>query len=183
MPRLIVNMHNDIINELRWRTGLIVFDKGLNTTAKITADYESKEINIEVYGDKKRDYLSVILFIIRKINMSFKGLENKINIPVKGAPNIMVSHSHLLTLESRGINKYIPEGLDYEINVKEMLGSIKSEKNFEEEIFALLDKFGTKTDDVQSIAEQANEIIQLQPNFFGLGINLNALVKKYLKKR
>ncbi|MEZ0485773.1 COR domain-containing protein [Fibrella aquatica] len=183
MPRLIVNLHNDIYNQLRWRTGLIVHDEGLNAYSKITVDYESKSINIEVYGDKKRDYLSIILFIIRRINSSFKGLQNKINIPVKGAPYVMVSHAHLLTLESKGIVNYIPEGLDYEINVKEMLGSIQSEKSFEEEIFTLLDKLVSKADSNDTIAEKANEIIQMQPNFFGMGININALVKRYLKKK
>lgn len=183
MPRLIVNLHNDILDELRWRTGLIIKDSGLLTTAKITADYESKEIYIEVFGDNKRDYLSIILFIIRKINQSFKGLEQKINIPVNGAPNIRVSHSHLLTLESKGISKYIPDGLDYEINVKEMLGSIQSDRTTEEKIFALLDKLVTKTDNAQSIAAKANEIFLLEPNFFGIGMNLNALVNKYLKKK
>lgn len=63
-----------------------------------------------------------------------------------------------------------------------MLGTIQSEKSFEEEIFALLDKLVTKADDNESIAEKANEIIQMQPNFFGMGININALVKRYLKK-
>lgn len=183
MPRLIVNLHSDILDKLRWRSGVIIRDVGLNTTAKITADYESREINVEVYGDKKRDYLSVILFIFRKINISFKGLEQKVNIPVKGSDNVRVSHSHLLTLESKGILKYIPDGLDYEINVKEMLGSIQGERSIEEEIFAVLDKLVSKFDDEESIAEKANEIIQLQPNFFGLGINLNALVKKYLKNK
>lgn len=183
MPRLIVNLHNDIYKQLRWRTGLIVHDQGLNAYVKISVDYDSKNINIEVYGDKKRDYLSIVLFIIRRINSSFKGLDSKINIPVKGAPNVMVSHAHLLTLESKGISKYIPEGLDYEINVKEMLGSIQVEKSFEEEIFSLLDKLVSKADTNETIVEKANEIIQMQPNFFGLGININALVKRYLKKK
>jgi internalin A len=183
MPRLIVNLHNDIYKQLRWRTGLIIHDQGLNAYAKLTVDYESKSINIEVYGDKKRDYLSIILFIIRRINSSFKGLESKINLLVKGVPNVMVSYAHLLTLESKGISRYIPEGLDYEINVKEMLGSIQPEKSTEDEIFALLDKLVSKADNNETIAERANEIIQMQPNFFGMGININALVKRYLKKK
>lgn len=183
MPRLIVNLHNDILDQLRWRTGFIIFDKSLNTTAKITADYELREITIDVYGEKKRDYLSIILFVIRRINKSFKGLEQKVNIPVKGTNNVRVSHSHLLILESKGISKYIPDGLDYEINVTEMLGSIQGTRSIEEEIFAILDKLVTKNDNPQTIAEKANEVIQLQPNFFGLGINLNALVKKYLRKK
>jgi small GTP-binding protein len=183
MPRLIVNLHNDIIDKLRWRSGLAIYDNSLKTSAVIKADYESKEISISVFGDKKRDYLSIILFILRKINRSFKGLEQKVNIPVIGSKNIKISHSHLLTLESKGIAKYIPDGLDYEIDVREMLGSIQGTRSTEEEIFAILDKLVTKSDDAESIAEKANEIIQLQPNFFGLGINLNALVKKYIKKK
>lgn len=183
MPRIIVNLHNDIYDQLRWRTGLIVYDQGLDVFAKITVDYESKAINIEVFGDKKRDYLSIILFILRRINLSFKGLESKINIPIKGESNVMVSHAHLLTLESKGITKYIPEGLNYEIDVKELLGSIQPEKSFEEEIFALLDKLILKSDNNETIFNKANEIIQMQPNIFGMGININALIKRYLKKK
>jgi small GTP-binding protein len=183
MPRLIVNLHNDIIDKLRWRTGLAIYDDTLKTSAILKADYESKEISITVFGSKKRDYLSIILFILRKINGSFKGLEQKVNIPVVGAENIKISHSHLLTLESKGITKYIPDGLDYDIDVRKMLGSIQGTHSTEEEIFVILDKLVKKSDSPGSIAEKANEIIQLQPNFFGLGINLNALVKKYLKKK
>ena len=183
MPRLIVNLHNDIIDKLRWRTGLVIYDNSLKTTAKIKADYEQKEINISVSGDKRRDYLSVILFIIRKINKSFKGLNSKVNIPIHGDKDIMVSYEHLIVLESKGIKKYIPEGLDYEIDVQEVLGTIKSSRNVEEEIFAILDKLVSKSDDKESIASKANDIIQLQPNFFGLGINFNALAKKYIGKK
>lgn len=183
MPRLIVNLHNDIIDKLRWRSGLAITDSSLKSSAIIKADYESKEIIINVFGDKKRDYLSIILFILRKINGSFKGSEQKVNIPVIGAKNISVSHSHLLTLESKGITKYIPEGIDYEVDVKEMLGSIQGTRSTEEEIFLILDKFVSKADNPESIAEKANEIILLQPNFFGIGLNINTLIKKYLRRK
>jgi internalin A len=183
MPRLIVNLHNDIIDKLRWRTGLVIHDSSLNTSAVIRADYESKEISISVSGSKKRDYLSIILFIIRKINKSFKGLDQKVNIPIDENKKVRVSHAHLLMLESKGINKYIPDGLDYEIDVGQMLGSIQGSRTSEEEIFAILDKLVSEKDDKATIAEKANDIIQLQPNFFGVGLNINALVTKYLKKK
>jgi internalin A len=63
------------------------------------------------------------------------------------------------------------------------LGSIKSSRNIEEEIFALLDKLVSKADKQETILEKANEIVQLQPNFMGFGININALVKKYIRKK
>ena len=181
MPRLIVNLHNDIKDKLRWRSGLVVYDSSLNSTAAVKADYELKEISISISGDKRRDYLSIILFIIRRINKSFKGLNQKVNIPI--TKEVKVSHSHLLMLESKGITKYIPDGLDFEIDVVSVLGSIKGSKNKEEEIFAILDRLVSKSDNPSNIAEKANEIIQLQPNFFGIGLNINALVKKYLKRK
>jgi len=183
MPRLIVNLHNDINDNLRWRTGLVISDNILKSNAVLKADYEQKEIKITVTGSKKRDYLAVILFIIRRINSSFIGLEYKVNIPIAESNNVRVSHSHLLTLESKGISKFIPDGLDYEVNVQEMLGSLQSSRTTEEEIFAILDKLVTKLDDQSSVAEKVNEIVQIQPNFFGLGINFNALAKKYLKRK
>lgn len=183
MPRLIVNLHDDITDSLRWRTGLIIEDIALKTNAIIKADYEQKEIKITVSGSKKRDYLSVILFTIRRINGSFVGLDYKINIPIKESNNVRVSHSHLLTLESKGITKFIPDGLDYEVNVQELLGSFQTSRSTEEEIFAILDKLVTKLDDQSTIAEKVNEIVQIQPNFFGIGINFNALAKKYLKRK
>lgn len=182
MPRLIVNLHNDIIDKLRWRTGLVIHDSSLNTSAVVRADYELKEISISVSGSNKRDYLSIILFVIRKINKSFKGLDQKVNIPIDENKKVRVSHAHLLMLESKGINKYIPDGLDYEIDVQQMLGSIQGSRTSEEEIFAILDKLVSEKDDKETIAEKANDIIQLQPNFFGVGININAIVTKYLKK-
>lgn len=183
MPRLIVNLHNDIFNSLRWRSGLVIFDSSLNTYAILKADYEQKEIKITVTGDKKRDYLSVILFVIRRINGSFNGLDYKVNIPIDESKNIKVSHSHLLTLESKGISKFIPDGLEYEVDVQNILGSLQGSRTSEEEIFAILDKLVTKLDDQSTIAEKVNEIVQIQPNFFGLGINFNALAKKYLKRK
>lgn len=183
MPRLIVNLHHDIYSQYRWRTGIVVHDKMLNSYAKINADYDLKTINIEVFGDNKRDYLSVVLFMIRKINSSFKNLENKINIPLKGSSNVMISLSHLLMLDSKGIDKYIPEGLDYEINVKDTLGYIQTQKTFEEEVFTILDKLVTSNDNHESLMEKANEIVMLQPNFFGMGLNINNLINKYLKKK
>ncbi|WP_417888159.1 COR domain-containing protein [Zunongwangia sp.] len=183
MPRLIVNLHNDIVDKFRWRTGFIINDSTLNTTSKIKADYSRKEIKISVSGDRKRDYLSIILFIVRKINRSFKGLVSKINIPIPNSNGVVVSHSHLLTLESKGIKKYMPDGLDYEIDVKKYLGSVQANQSTEDEIFAILNKIASKNDNQETLLEKANEIVLLQPNFFGLGINVNSLVKKFIRKK
>ena len=183
MPRLIVNLHNDTYDNIMWRSGIVIEDKTLKTIAKISADYEEKNISISITGDKKRDYLSVILFIIRKIQSGFKGLSYKVNIPLIGDDITYVSYHHLLKLESKGIYKYLPDGMDKEIDVLKVLGNYRTQKSSEEQIFDILDKLTNERDNPETIVEKANDIIQIQPNFFGLGINLNALVKKYLKRK
>ena len=85
-------------------------------------------------------------------------------------------------LESKGIKKYLPDGMDKEIDVQKLLGTIQNSQETEEEIFAILDKLVNQSDSTETIAEKANDVIQLQPNFFGIGININALVNKYLKR-
>lgn len=183
LPRLIVNLHADIKEQLRWRTGLVVYDKNLDTIALIKADYEQEEINITIEGDKRRDYLSIILHIIRKVNHSFKGLNIKVNIPIPEKKSVRISHSHLLLLESKGIKKYIPDGLDYEVEVQGLLGSIQTANTKEDEILNILEKFVSRDETKETILEKANEIILLQPNLFGFGLNLNAIVRKFQKKK
>ena len=39
------------------------------------------------------------------------------------------------------------------------------------------------TDTFESLLKKANDIAMLQPNFFGLGINLNNLIQKILPKK
>jgi internalin A len=34
----------------------------------------------------------------------------------------------------------------------------------------------------ETLLKKANEIVQLQPNFFGVGVNLNALIEKFFFK-
>ena len=53
MPRFIVKMNRDIKDDLRWRTGVVLEDKGYHSTAVVRADIEAKRISIYVNGDKK----------------------------------------------------------------------------------------------------------------------------------
>ena len=176
MPRFIVKMHKDIKDNLRWRTGVVLEDPTFNSTAVVKADETDKKIYIFVNGNQKKDYFSVILYNFRKINKEFEKMKAIERVPLPNEPEITVSYEHLIILEQKGIETFIPDGSENECNVKNLLGTVYVENKNEEEILQLLKKLVDKFDTEESLLEKANNIIMLQPSAFGFGMNINELV-------
>jgi hypothetical protein len=182
MPRFIVKMKKDIKNELRWRTGVVLEDKAFHSTAVVKADERDKNIYIYVNGEQKRDYFSVILFNFREINRSFEKLKAIEKVPMPDEPEITVSYEHLIRLEQKGVEKYIPDGSENEYIVKDLLGTIYAENKTGEEILQILRVLKDKSDTEETLRKKANEVIMLKPNVMGLGIDVNNLIKKVVDK-
>jgi small GTP-binding protein len=182
MPRFIVKMNKDIKNELRWRTGVVLEDKAFHSTAVIKADEQAEKIYIYVNGEQKRDYFSVILFTFREINRTFEKLEAIEKVPMPDEPEITVSYEHLIRLEKKGVEKYIPDGSENEYIVKKLLGTIYVENKTEEEILQILRALKDKSDTEETLRQKANDVIMLKPNVMGVGIDLNSLIKKVFDK-
>jgi internalin A len=117
MPRFIVNMHNDIKDELRWRTGVVLEDNDFQSTAVVKADHEAKRMYIYVNGVQKRDYFAAILVTLRRINRSFEKLKTTEMVPMPDDPGSTVSYKHLIRLEKRGIDVYLPGDSEKEYKV------------------------------------------------------------------
>jgi small GTP-binding protein len=181
MPRFIVKMHKDIKDNLRWRTGVVLENVTFNSTAVIKADENDKKIYIFVGGKQKRDYFSAILHKLREINNDFGNIATE-RVPLPDEPEITVSYEHLIRLDGKGVKMYFPDGSENEYNVKELLGTVFVENKNEEEILRLLKKLVDKNDTEESLKEKANNIIMLQPNVFGMGLNVNELVRKAIKR-
>jgi small GTP-binding protein len=182
MPRFIVKMKKDIKNELRWRTGVVLENKAFHSTAVVKADEQAEKIYIYVDGEQKRDYFSVILFNFREINRSFEKLKAIEKVPMQDEPEITVSYEHLIRLEKKGVEKYIPDGSENEYNVRDLLGTIYVENKTEEEILQILRALKDKSDTEETLRKKANEVIMLKPNVMGVGIDLNSLIKKVFDK-
>jgi len=133
-------------------------------------------------------------------------------IPLHGIKDGFADYEKLLNREKKGKPNYIfdedgPNEKSFKISelldgipsddevrfsepqfkeLSKKLDNIKSDteeiKITEEKIFAILDEVVTKLDK-NTVGEELNKIILAQPNFFGLGININALVEKYLKRK
>ena len=183
MPRFIVKMNKDIKEDLRWRTGVILEDSTFHSIAIVRSDDEAKRICIYVNGEQKRDYFSVIRHAFLSINRGFEKLKFIEKVPMPDNPEVTVSYDHLTRLEQKGLGEYLPDGSEKEYDVKELLGSIYVEHKTEKEALQLLRKLQDQSDTQGTLLEKVNDVIILQPNFFGLGININQLVNKIINKR
>ena len=165
---------------------MVLEDEAFGSTAVIKADERDKKIYIYVNGEQKRDYFSVVLFHFRQINDSFGKLQAVEKVSIPDEPGIAMSYEHLIWLEKKGIEKYIPEGSKNEYNVKDLLGTVYAERTDEEGILQILRKLRDKLDTEETLLKKASDTILLQPNFMGVGIdlkNLKKLVKKVFGKK
>lgn len=199
MPRFIVRMNRDIKDNLRWRTGVVLEDKDFNSTAVVRADNEAKRISIYVNGRQKRDYFAVILQRFREINSSVEKLKAVEKIPLPNEPEVTVSYEHLIKLELRGIEMYIPDGSDYEYRVSELLGTVinwSSERVLLEkilritemnrsseieilEILRTLQEIETESDTEETLLAKLTDAVSVNLHPLPVSVNFGKIVKLY----
>lgn len=187
MPRFIVNMHLDIKNELRWRTGVVLNDRVLKTTAVITADYEASKIYIFVSGEQKRDYFSVIRYTLSSINQSFEKLGVQEMVPCTcpvcvetKTPNFY-KYNSLVLFRNSAIHSVPCDISAKQVTIDQLIEGIERPRSeFEEEVLLLLKKRIEDSDTHETLLKKANDLISVNPSIFGVGINVNNLVKKVM---
>jgi hypothetical protein len=81
MPRLIINLHTDILDSLCWRTGVVLNDKSFGAKAVIREDERDKKISVSVAGHEKREYFSIIWKTFLDIHQKFQGLKVREKVP------------------------------------------------------------------------------------------------------
>jgi internalin A len=127
MPRFIVDMRRNIKENLRWRTGVVLEDRGFDSSAVIKKDERERKISIFVQGKQKRDYLSVIRKLIRDINDDFEHLNYSEWVPLTDNNEILVEYKDLIGLE-RLREEFITIGkLGKKYPVKALLDGIEHE--------------------------------------------------------
>jgi small GTP-binding protein len=183
MPRFIVRLHRDIEVNHCWRTGVALSDAAYGARAVVKADDRERRIHVWVTGDGRREYFTAIQFTFRQIHSSFEKLQVIERVPMPDSPDVAVSQAHLLRLQKMGINEFVPDGSDRQYSVAKLLGNVETGKTKEEEILALLRKLHEQSRDQASFMKAANDIVQLQPNLFGIGVNLNKLIEKVLHRK
>lgn len=133
ISRFIVRM-NPFIYRTVWRSGVVL--KNEWNTALVKADTEERKIYIWVSGDEptRRDFLSAIRTQFAAIHKTIAKLETREKVPVPGSPNVVVDYEHLLKLELKGVDDFIPEGLDDPISVRQLLDGVTARNNRQREL-------------------------------------------------
>lgn len=184
IPRFIVKKHADIKNDLRWRTGVVLHRPEFDATAVVRADPAAKIISIYVLGHQSRDYLTVLRSAFLEINESYRKLKCQERIPLPDLPETTVSYDHLLRLEREGIIELYPEGSRHTYNIRNLLGTVWVEpKRSPGEFIQILKQVLQDSDSRQSVADKAKNILMLQPNFMGIGIDINKILDMFGKGR
>ena len=129
MPRFIVNEHEDIEGELRWRTGVVLADPQTDSRAVVKADVRDRTISIQVAGPRRREYFASLRRTFRKIHDSFTKLDVSQEVPLPDEPDHAVDYEDLLFHEEKGRATILVGGLRREYPVRQLLDGIESEKD------------------------------------------------------
>lgn len=139
IPKIIVKLnYKSASSGSYWRSGILIKEE--QNFINIYADQKEKLINIIVTGELKtrKKALNLVSSIFDQIHASIRGLKSELLVPLPDQPEFSVNYYHLLTLEVRGINEFIPENLPKnkkrKYNVKSLLNGIQNPKDREFQI-------------------------------------------------
>jgi hypothetical protein len=110
MPELIVNHHEEIVNNIVWQRGVVLKNKVYNSQALLQVDYHERVLSIWVRGGDARDFLSLlnneILKILGRLELDY---EERVELPFSACIN-----------GQTGL--YSPEKADY----RQLLNSVRN---------------------------------------------------------
>ena len=117
ITQFIVERYEDIIDEKRWRSGVVIGEGKCN--AIVRRSFKDEHIEIEVIGPEnmRRGYLHILLDVFRVLHKPFEKLKVKREVPYKG---LWLNYDHLLTYESNKQPYFHPE-LEEIIDVSKIL--------------------------------------------------------------
>jgi len=184
IPRFIVRKSASIVGNLRWRTGVVLQEPAFDARAVVKADVAARRIYIYVGGPQRQDYLTVIRSAFLDINRRFEKLDYLEMVPLFDDPGVVISYNHLVHLAKEGVEQHYPDQAKHAYDVKELLRRLQIERKLSKKEFVeILRSVASELDDEKSLLRKINDVIMLQPNFMGLGIDLNALIEEFLNSR
>lgn len=97
MPELIVNRHEEIVEQIVWQRGALLSSKQYQAEALVQVDYHERILSIWVQDRDAKDYLSLlndeVLKIIGRLNLDY---EERVELPVSACKDLQ---SDLFKLE------------------------------------------------------------------------------------
>ena len=89
MPELIVNRHEEIVEQIVWQRGALLSSKQYRAEALVQVDYHERILSIWVQDRDAKDYLSLlndeVLKIIGRLNLDY---EERVELPVSACKDL-----------------------------------------------------------------------------------------------
>ncbi|KOR30146.1 hypothetical protein TI04_06910 [Achromatium sp. WMS2] len=183
--RFIIRMHNDILDNTYWRTGVLLQEPTTNTKALV--ETANKRITLQINGPQQREYLSILRFTFNDIHRRFNQLNVVEKICLPDNPQLSVNYDYLLKLQAKGQTEYLPpEDASTSYKISELLGIVAPPTESEmlvrlDKIIRMLEAQGFKEE--QDLIDHIDEIITINPSLFGVRVNVNELLKKLFAKK
>jgi len=133
ISRFITRSHRAILNSFFWKNGVVLEHKKIK--ALILADEFDKTISIFIDSKEKQEFLTMIRHQLNDINQSLSSLKITQRV-IKDRSR--VSLRHLLMLEQKKIETFLPENSENIISVKELLDEVINPKERAKEINDIL---------------------------------------------
>jgi len=131
-PRLMVQRHQEVKQNLHWRTGMVLEAPDKTAEARIKVDYEESLIEIEVQGDNHKTYLSSIRETLASIHKEFSelGQVELVPIPITQADKVPQAYHYKPYEELIGLmrmNEALVLGeYDIKLDPREVLVKVES---------------------------------------------------------
>jgi len=135
LAKFIVRMHEDIHEQLTWRTGTVLSVEIFNSLAVVIADTKDKKISITVSGRNRREHFALIRKTFRSLNDDFEKLVVKELIPLPDHDDMAIEYDELIGHEEAGIKYYFSGKLKKSFSVKDLLNGIEPESSRKKEFF------------------------------------------------
>lgn len=187
IERCIVRLNRLIYKNNYWKNGVII-SRG-DTYAFIESDRYARSISISLSGTSKSELLTIIRNEMDQIHQSLNYPQVKERVPCvchdcKISTPYYFDMSILERAKSKGKNTIECRNSFESVNVRSILGGIDGTiESKENELIELLNKLVDKFDTVESLGQKVNNTIEFKPNICGVGVNLNYLIEKVLKKK
>jgi hypothetical protein len=125
IARFIVRMHEDIHNNLRWRTGAVLSVPIFESLAIVIADVKERKITITVSGKRRREHFAIIRKTFHSIKESFKKLNMTEWIPLSDADDFPVEYQELIGHENAQRDEIFVGRLGRAYKVADLLNGIE----------------------------------------------------------
>lgn len=187
IERLIVRLHTIIYNDYFWKNGVVFIRE--STIAIVEADRFKKRLSIRLEGTAKSDLLAIVRNEIEQIHVSLNSPNFTEKVPCVCKECLDAStpflHDYHIIERARSKKKKSIEcqASFLPVEITALLGGLDGTiESKENQIYELLKKLVDRYDTEETLEEKINEFVHLKPNLFGVGVNLNYLISKALKK-